>query len=455
MYYGGGNMVILLGTDSPGYPDSLIRSAADGLPAGHKGIQPMIHSGDHGRHTFERAGPAGAGPDCGKTIIHVDMDAFYAAVEMRDNPELRGKPLIIGALPGERGVVSTCSYEARKHGVRSAMPISEARRLCPEGIYMRPSFHKYEEASGQVHEIWDQYTDLVEYISLDEGFLDVTHTMGIFGGAAKIGREIKSRVRDQTGLTCSVGIGYSMMSAKLASEEKKPDGFFEILTPAALKNLIIDRNVRIIYGVGPQTAAELQRIGVHTVRDIYGHRQAVINALGSHGRQIVDLADGIDDREVAAGAKSQSLGKEHTFQQDITDFEYLKDVLRLIARELSYQTRLKGIYCHTVTLKVTYEGMRKITRSKSGRPSNKAGDIYETAASMLDKIEKRPVRLVGITLSGFTDVAAKQLSLFDTASDRQAERRDAVIMDLQRRYGMDAVKTGSELVAEKRLKKEE
>jgi DNA polymerase-4/DNA polymerase IV (DinB-like DNA polymerase) len=332
------------------------------------------------------------------------------------------------------------------------MPISEARRLCPDGIYMRPSFHKYEEVSGQVHEIWDQYTDLVEYISLDEGFLDVTHTMEIFGGAARIGREIKSRVKDQTGLTCSVGIGYSLMSAKLASEEKKPDGFFEILTPKALKSLIIDRNVRIIYGVGAQTAAELQRIGVRTVRDVYGHRQAVINSLGSHGRQIVDLAEGIDGREVAARVKSQSLGKEHTFQQDITDFEYLKDVLRLIARELSYQIRLKGIYCHTVTLKVTYEGMRKITRSKSGAPSNKAGDIYETAASMLDKIEKRPVRLVGISLSGFTDVAAKQLSLFDIDSDKQTERRDAVIMDLQRRYGMEAVKTGSELIAERRLK---
>ena len=182
----------------------------------------------------------------GNTIIHVDMDAFYAAVEARDNPELQGKPLIIGALPGERGVVSTCSYEARKYGVRSAMPISEAHRLCPNGIYMRPNFHKYEEASGQVHEIWGKYTDLVEYISLDEGFLDVTASMNLFGGAAKIGHEIKEKVKERTGLTCSVGVGYSMMSAKLASEEKKPDGFFEILTPEALKNLILDRNVRII-----------------------------------------------------------------------------------------------------------------------------------------------------------------------------------------------------------------
>jgi len=381
------------------------------------------------------------------------MDAFYAAVEIRDNPELRGKQLIIGALPGERGVVSTCSYEARKFGVHSAMPISEAYRLCPNGTYLHPNFHKYEEASMLIHEIWSAYTDVVEYISLDEGFLDVTHSMEIFGGAAKIAHEIKDKIREQTGLTCSVGIGYSLMSAKLASEEKKPDGYFEILTAEALRNLIIDRNVRIIFGVGRQTAAELERIGVNTVRDIYNNRQAVLTLLGNHGKQIVDLADGIDNREVAAQAKSQSLGKEQTFQKDITDFEYLKDALRLMARELGYQIRLKGIYCRTVTLKVTYKGMKRITRSLSGESINSAGDIYNIAASLLDKIENRPVRLVGIALSGFTDTPAKQASLFDDdSSDRRVKKRDAVIMELQRRYGMDSVKTGSELSAEKRLK---
>jgi len=185
-----------------------------------------------------------------KTIIHVDMDAFYAAVEVRDNPELAGKPLIIGALPDERGVVSTCSYEARKYGVRSAMSIKTAYRLCPHGIYMHPNMHKYVAASNIVHKVWDTYTDLVEHISLDEGFLDVTNSAHLFGGAKRIGHEIKKRVKAEAGLTCSVGIGYSMMSAKLASEEKKPDGFFEIPNPESLKALIMDRSVRIIYGVG-------------------------------------------------------------------------------------------------------------------------------------------------------------------------------------------------------------
>jgi len=243
-----------------------------------------------------------------------------------------------------------------------------------------------------------------------------------------------------------------MMSAKLASEEKKPNGFFEIPTPEALINLIIDRNIRIIYGIGMQTAAELKKIGVVTVRDIHNNRQSVISLLGNHGKQIVELAEGIDKRKVAAHSKAQSLGKEHTFQKDVTDFDYLKDVLRLIAKELSFQIRLKGIYCHTITLKVTYKGMKKVTRSKSGDATNKADDIYHTAASLLDKIERYPIRLVGISLSGFTDIAVSQLSLFDANVDDNPEKLNSVMMELQRKYGADIVKTGSELCAEKRLK---
>ena len=387
-----------------------------------------------------------------RTIIHCDMDAFYAAVEIRDNPALTGKPLVIGALPHERGVVSTCSYEAREFGVRSAMSIKEAHRLCPHGIYMHPNPHKYAEASAQIHEVWSDYTDVVEYISLDEGFMDVTGSMALFGGAAKIGHAIKSRVKSQTGLTCSVGIGYSLMSAKLASEEKKPDGFFEILTPEALKKLIIDRNVRIIYGVGPKTAEVLQSAGIHTVRDILKDEQTVIRLLDNHGRQVIDLANGIDDRVVAAQSKSHSFGKEQTFQQDITDFTYLKDVLRLIARELSFDIRLKQVFCRTVTLKVTYKDMKKITRSKSGDAINKADDIYKTAADLLDKVEKRPIRLVGITLSNFTDTSAKQLSFLDLGADEHEEKVDAVLMTLQRKYGFDIVKTGSDLISEKRVR---
>ena len=397
-----------------------------------------------------------------KTIIHVDMDAFYAAVEVRDNPELRGKPLIIGALPHERGVVSTCSYEARKFGVRSAMSIKDAYKLCPDGVYMHPNIRKYEAASEQIRAIWLSYTDAVEFISLDEGFLDVTGSAALFGDARGIGRQIKERIKAVTGLTCSVGVGYSMMSAKLASEEKKPDGYFEIRTPEALTALIIDRGVRIIYGVGPKTAAVLQKAGINTVRDLLADKQAVIRLLDNHGTHIINLAEGIDDRQVTPfySGKSKSLGREYTFQHDITDIGYLKDVVRLIAKDLSLRIRLDGAYIRTVTLKVRFANMKLITRSKSGDPINKANDIYRAAAAMLDAVDaagavdKRPIRLVGVSLSGFTDSNLRQMTLDDMNTLRGEMRKgalDKALLDLERKYGGGIIKSVNEIMAEKRL----
>ena len=385
-------------------------------------------------------------------IIHIDMDAFFAAVEIRDNPELAGKPLIIGALPSERGVVSTCSYEARKFGVRSAMSIKEAYRLCPDGIYMHPNGHKYTEASRQIHQIWSTYSDICEYISLDEGFLDVTGSEHLFGGAVTIGHEIKRKTVEEVGLTCSVGIGYSMMSAKLASEEKKPDGFFQIPTSENLRKLIIDRSVRTIYGVGTKTAEELRKVGITTVRHIYENKHMVIGLLGNHGKHIIELASGIDKRRVTAYSEPKSIGNEHTFQQDIKDFGYLKDVLLLIAQKLSFDIRLNGLYCRTVTLKVTYANMKQITRSKSGKATDRALVIYEIAADLLDKIEKHPIRLVGISLSGLTTSPESQMTLFDSIeTDDNHDKLTDAMMKLQLKYGRSIIKTASELRAEKRV----
>jgi len=425
-----------------------------------------------------------------RIIIHVDMDAFYAAVEVRDNPELQGKPLIIGALPHERGVVSTCSYEARKYGVRSAMSIKEAYRRCPHGIYMHPNGEKYKAASEVFHKIWLSYTDLVEFISLDEGFLDVTGTVHHFAKtkknqsntyiktgnnnidqindqnntgplivARKIGREIKDRTKADLGLTCSVGIGYSLMSAKLASEEKKPDGLFEIPDPEALKNVIIDRNVRIIYGVGPKTAEALQRKGIHTVRDFLGNQERVLEILGNHGQHFIDLAEGKDDRKVTPyyEGEAKSISRETTFQQDIIDFDYLKDALRLLAKELSLTIRFEGIYARTVTVKVKYGNMKLITRSKSGNTINRAKDIYDIAAALLDTVEKRPIRLIGIGLSGFDTANNRQMTLDDMESMHDAEKDEALdktLLELQRKYGGGIIKSGIEIIAEKRFQDE-
>jgi len=395
----------------------------------------------------------------GRTIIHIDMDAFYAAVEVRDNPELKGLPLIIGALPHERGVVATCSYEARKFGVRSAMSIKEAYRRCPDGIYMHPNGYKYKQASEQIHKIWLTYTDLVEFISLDEGFLDVTGSAGSFGGAREVARLIKERTLKEIGLTCSVGIGYSKTSAKLASEEKKPDGFFEIPSPEALKRLIIDRNVRVIFGVGPKTAEALQRLGITTVRGILNNKPAVAQFLGNHGKQIIDLAEGIDDRPVEPyyEAEAKSISRETTFQQDITDIDYLKDALKLLSKELSLKLKLEGIFARTITLKVKYANMKQITRSKSGEAVNGAKEIYETVAALLSAVEKRPIRLVGVGLSGFAEPEFRQLTLDDLGASFAKERReslDKAVLELHKKYGSQIIKTGGELIAEKRFESE-
>jgi DNA polymerase-4/DNA polymerase IV (DinB-like DNA polymerase) len=310
------------------------------------------------------------------------------------------------------------------------MSIKDAYRLCPGGIYMHPNIHKYVEASRQIHKIWLTYSDIIEFISLDEGFLDVTASAAIFGGAVEIGRQIKTRTKAGTGLTCSVGIGYSMMSAKLASEEKKPDGFFELTSPEALRELIIDRNVRIIYGLGPKTAEKLQASGINTVRDLLANKQTVVGLLDSHGRYIIDLAEGRDDRRVTPyeEGSAKSLGREFTFQHDITDFDFLKDVIRYIAREISLRIRLDGLYARTVTLKVKYANMKLITRAKSGDATNNSTEIYKTAAAMLDAVDKRPIRLVGVSLSGFTESSVRQMTLDDISRMTSIKMANATVM---------------------------
>lgn len=398
-----------------------------------------------------------------KKIIHVDMDAFYASVEVRDNPSLAGKPLIIGALPTERGVVSTCSYEARKYGIHSAMNIKEAYRRCPHGVYMHGCMRKYAEASELIHKIMLKYTDIIEFVALDEGYMDVTASEAIFGGAEEIGRGLKQEILESVGVTCSVGVSYCMMGAKLASEEKKPDGFFVIPDRESLVELISDRPVGIINGIGKKTAEKLNMHGIYTVGQLAElSEDAAVRMFGVHGAELWRLACGTDTREVTADSEAKSIGREHTFQRDITDKQILFDTLRLLSSAVSYRAKTNKVWGKTVTLKLKFGNMRGITRAKSGDAVNSAKEIYAVAEELL-KNQNLPmaVRLIGVSLSGLQSEKEdkyRQLSIFDEENEKKAlknEALDNVIFNLNNTYGHKALQTGKELEIRKRYSKED
>jgi DNA polymerase-4/DNA polymerase IV (DinB-like DNA polymerase) len=372
-------------------------------------------------------------------IIHVDMDAFYASVEIRDNPELKGKPLIIGSLPTERGVVATASYEARKYGVHSGMNIKEAYRLCPKGIYMHPDMEKYKSVSGQLHEIWRSYATELEAVAFDEAYLDVKEKAKDIEGARRIAREIKQRTLDELRLTCSVGLAYSKTAAKTASEEKKPDGYFEILTPEDFVNLVIDRDVRALYTVGAMTAEKLYSYGIHTVRDIRDKQDIVVNILGKQGRWISQLARGIDNRKVTPykPEDAKSISREVTFQEDVTNFELLKDVLVLLSLCVKRRADRYGLHGNGVTLKITYSDMKGITRSRLVPYCDTAEKIYRNAAELLDGIERRPVRLVGAGVYNLSREEDQQLSMEDLAGGGDETDMETLLERLGLIYGLD------------------
>ncbi len=391
-----------------------------------------------------------------RKIIHIDMDAFYASVEIRDNPELSGKPVIIGALPGTRGVVSTCNYEARKYGVHSAMSVSEAYRLCPKGIFLNTHMSKYVRESEKIHKIMESYTDMIEYVSLDEGYMDVTASEKFFGSAEEIGKELKRRVFEETGLTCSVGIGYSMTSAKTASEEKKPDGFFVIPTREAFVELIKDRPIRALYGVGEKTAKQLANKGYEVVSDLYGLSPSALDFLGKTGKEIYLHAQGYCNREVTPNEEQKSVGREYTFQSDLTKREEIEEIIHFISRQVSNILKNKEIKGKTVTIKIKYSNMKSITRSRTISYTDSARTIYETGVKLLGFVElNHPVRLVGVTVSNMEgEQGEKQLSFEDFVSEDTEinDKIDDVIFDINKTMGRGSIKTGKEMLFEKNFR---
>lgn len=373
------------------------------------------------------------------------MDAFFASVEIRDNPILQDKPLIIGALPNERGVVSTCNYEARKYGIHSAMNIKEAYYLCPNGIFMRPDIKKYRAISHQLHEIWKTYASAAEPIALDEAYLDITLQAGNIDGARRIAKKIKQRTLDELGLTCSIGVAYSKSAAKTASEEKKPNGYFEIPTRSDFVNLIINRDVSVIFTVGIKTAKKLHSVGIHTVRDIQNNKDYVIKMFGKQGRLIVDLSFGIDNREVVTyrPQDAKSIGREITFQKDVNDMELLQDVLLLLVLYISNRLKSIGLKGSSITLKISYADMKTITRSRTIIETDSILSIYNEALQLLNHIIiNNPIRLLGISIHNLSYEEERQLC-FDFFMDDSIKNQASILKNylkkLNERYKIDFV----------------
>ncbi len=337
-----------------------------------------------------------------RKIIHIDMDAFFAAVEQRDFPELRGKPVVIGGKPNSRGVVSTCSYEARKYGIHSAMPSAFAYRLCPSAIFVRPRFEAYKQASEEVMKIFYEYTDKVEQVSIDEAYLDVTENKFNMKSASIIAEEIRKKIKERTGLTASAGVSYNKFLAKIGSEMNKPDGL-TIIRPRDAKDVLENLPIRKFHGIGKKTEEKMKAINVFFGRDLKKiSMNEMIERFGKVGYFYYNIVRGKDERIVGKSGKRHSIASESTFAEDIDDVDYMLRYLRRIATKLGDNIQKRKLIAKTVSIKIKYGDFKQITRSyTSPFPINSEKDIYDISKKLLiNSLEKdRKIRLLGISIS--------------------------------------------------------
>ena len=340
-----------------------------------------------------------------RKIIHVDMDAFFASVEQRDNPSLLGKPVVVGGRPDSRGVVAACSYEARKFGVSSAMPSSKAYRLCPDAIFVKPRVEVYKEVSQQIHAIFSDFTDIIEPLSLDEAFLDVTGSKNYQGSATLIANEVRRKIKRKTYLTASAGVSYNKFLAKIASDMNKPDGLY-LIEPDQAQAFVEQLDVRKFFGVGKVTEAKMHQHNIYTGKDLKARSEAELTQIfGKSGRYYYHIARAEDDRPVRKSRKRKSIGKETTFVEDITDMTHIKSIIHRLTESVTKTLKAKEVRAKTVTLKIKYNDFQQITRSKTvSKWIVEEQDLLEYVPELLGKTEvgERPVRLIGISLSSLS-----------------------------------------------------
>lgn len=385
-----------------------------------------------------------------RVVLHVDMDAFFASVAQHDDPSLRGKPVIVGG-SANRGVVTAASYEARAFGVRSAMPMYQAMKLCPQATVVRGAFHRYKEVHAQLVAIWGRYAPVIEVASFDEAYLDLTGCEALLGDPVEVAAAIQRDVFAETGVTCSVGVASNKLLAKVASKRNKPRGLCVVPEgdePAWLAPLAIDD----IPGVGPATAARLARIGLHRIHQLQTcDPQDLARGLGDGAEWLVAMAHGRDDRPVEPHGERKSIGAETTFFQDLTRMDELEAVLADLVQEVAFRARRHGTYARTVAVKIRYAGFHTITRARTmAQAMNDDGQIAEVARALLRAHAEpgRPVRLIGVSLSHLGPQV--QLSLLD---EPRKDQLNEALDKLRDRHGLFVVSRATHLTNERRRKR--
>ncbi len=386
-----------------------------------------------------------------RSIIHVDMDAFFAAVEQRDHPEWRGKAVIVGSAPDQRGVVSTCSYEARKFGVRSAMPSREAWQRCPQGIFVRPDMSRYQRASDQIFSIFSRFTPFVEPVSVDEAFLDISGVLRLFGTPQEIAAKIRADIKREVGLNASIGIASNKFLAKLGSEKAKPDGVFVMPASEAETIRFLEKlPVGELWGVGSVIRQKLEQSGFIKVRDLQlANPDHLIHLLGAHfAEHLLNLAFGRDCREVETATPEKSISREHTFPEDVLERDVICAALKDLCDDVGSRLRAQGFLASVGRIKIRWSDFTTITR-QAQFPTAIYDDfsIRELALRLFDSVTvAKPVRLIGVGVSGLARNRVEQLTLFDNAGSQARQKHETLsrtVDTIRDKLGSGAIQRGS------------